>query len=832
MRHVLTRCFSAFAVPSVVFGIFCCPEALGTSAARSPDPDGPTGPCQFVLNEGQWEPDVRFRHQQGLRFAWFHEDGWTVATFDRAEAMHRALVGHRSKRDGPSTPPRGALHAVRMRFESPTGSVCLGEGRATRQKSFLLGRNPTKWRSAVTERERLRYPELYPGVDVVVWSLAEGLEYDLELEPGADPDQIALRCEGSTRLQLDAGGALRVHVGSLSFAQQPPVAWFVNDAGERSPVSCEFRLLDEQRFGFAVARSEPSQKLIIDPQIVWSVGFGGSSLDQGAAVHRDHAAGRTYVAGDTVSVDFPVTPGVVQNQSLGIDAFVAAFDIAGNQVFTTYVGGSGTDRAFGLHVAPGAYTLVGSTDSSDLPLSPGPNVPYDADYGGSGDAFVIKLTLDGQWISAGTYLGGSPTGCPVVFCGNNQISCGATGTDWATAVDVGSDGKVAIVGTTTSPDFEVNGWWTYQCSTSGVRMDGCSYSGGQDAFVCQLSSDLSTLQYSAYFGGGRVHSTTISGPPDDIAHDVSVSPNGFITFAGETTCYPCEESIGSAFGDFPVRRSRLGSNTVQAGEYDAFVAQLDPSEINPANQLQFSDFLGGGGFDHAYAVDASASEQLIFVAGASELPQMGPALPTINAPQGTNRSCACLGNAMMRCPPIGQEPLGGTVPYDGFLTRILLLPGQNANLLCSTLLGGWAQDIIWGLDVFVAGNPAIQVVTVVGETNSTAAAATGMGDPAPAAMCGSATTAFPTTANALQSVHGDWLDGFITRYLMVPDNCSLLYSSFLGGNNDDVATGVDVDPTTLEVFAGGWTASPNFSFTATYGATQFLSAFVARHNTF
>ena len=73
--------------------------------------------------------------------------------------------------------------------------------------------------------------------------------------------------------------------------------------------------------------------------------MGGSGQDYAAAVAAD-ALGSVYIAGQTYSPDFPVTPGALQTQPGGSsDAFVAKFAPDGTLLWSTYLGGSGDDVA-------------------------------------------------------------------------------------------------------------------------------------------------------------------------------------------------------------------------------------------------------------------------------------------------------------------------------------------------------------------------------------------------------------------------------------------------------------------------------------------------------
>ena len=129
--------------------------------------------------------------------------------------------------------------------------------------------------------------------------------------------------------------------------------------------------------------------IIIDPVLEYSSYLGGSEGDQGISVAVD-AAGNLYVTGDTISSNFPTTSGAFQTTGSSA-VYVTKVDAAGaGLVYSTYLGGSKASVGHGIAVddAGNAY-VTGRTESQDLPTANGFQAAYG---GGSGDAFVIKLS--------------------------------------------------------------------------------------------------------------------------------------------------------------------------------------------------------------------------------------------------------------------------------------------------------------------------------------------------------------------------------------------------------------------------------------------------------
>ena len=261
--------------------------------------------------------------------------------------------------------------------------------------------------------------------------------------------------------------------------------------------------------------------------LIYSTYLGGSQLNSAQAVGVD-AAGDAYVVGDTYSSDFPVKNSL-KAYGGGDDAFVTELNPTGSAiVFSSYLGGSGTDRASAVRLdAAGDIYIVGSTTSTNFPtvnaLQP--------TLGGNTDVFVTKLNPSGSSIAFSTYLGGSDI-------------------DQAISLAIDSSNNLYIAGFTASTNFPtVN---PAQATNGG---------GDGDAFLAKLSGNGSSLLYSTYFGGAD----------DDRAMGVAVDGLGNIYVVGTTasTNFPTLNALQPTFG----------------GSFDGFVIKLSQA---PATQLSVS----------------------------------------------------------------------------------------------------------------------------------------------------------------------------------------------------------------------------------------------------
>ena len=256
--------------------------------------------------------------------------------------------------------------------------------------------------------------------------------------------------------------------------------------------------------------------------LVYSTYLGGKGDDTGfgIAVNGSNA----YVAGRTGSTNFP-THNEIQGTFGGgtYDGFVTKLSSTGGTlVYSTYLGGGGTDSAYGIAVdAGGSAYVTGDTAGSGFPTQNA----YQSTYGGGAkDAFVSKFDTTGTSLVYSTYIGGIER-------------------DEAAYIAVNAVGNACIAGSCESSDFPVK------------RAYQSAYNGDFDAFVTMFSTDGSRLTLSTYLGGSN----------RDSGRGIGFDMDGNIYMAGYT------ESI-----DFPTQSAEQSSLN---GDIDAFVVKLSLSEF-------------------------------------------------------------------------------------------------------------------------------------------------------------------------------------------------------------------------------------------------------------
>src|SRR5688572_10547238 len=72
--------------------------------------------------------------------------------------------------------------------------------------NHLMGDDPEQWHTNIPTYAKVRYREVYPGVDLVYYGRGRQLEYDFMVAPAADPSAIRLAFEGSDSVTISQQG--------------------------------------------------------------------------------------------------------------------------------------------------------------------------------------------------------------------------------------------------------------------------------------------------------------------------------------------------------------------------------------------------------------------------------------------------------------------------------------------------------------------------------------------------------------------------------------------------------------------------------------------------
>jgi hypothetical protein len=517
-------------------------------------------PLYFEANQGQTRADVAFLA---------HGAGYGLY-LTRSEAL---LVLDKRARETDAAPALLSMRLVHAARRPEVRGLEQQPGRV----SYFIGDDPARWRTAIPTYAKVRYREVYPGIDLVYYGKQRELEYDFVVAPGADPRDIVLGYKGAERLEVDAEGELVMRVAGGSVRQRKPSIYQEID-GVRREIGGGYVLKDARRVGFRVDAYDETAPLVIDPVLGYSTYLGGDGYgsESGSAITVD-ADGNAYVIGTTQSTTFPTTPGAFQKTLPGggepgcnCSIFVTKLDPTGTAlVYSTYLGGSLSNVGAAIAVdAVGNAYVTGDTWSSNFPTTPGAFQPHPIGDLDGNKGFVTKLDPNGSALVYSTYLGGHAS-------------------SWGAGIAVDAAGDAYVVGSTQSPDFP---------TTAEARQP--SFGGSYDAFVVKLDPTGSALVYSTYLGGGAGD----YGAAIALAADGGAYVTGFTGFVSAN--------------DFPATPGAF--QTVFGGQVDAFAAKLDST----GSTLLYSTYLGGASYDYGYglAVDGDGNAYLTGVTSSSDFP--------------------------------------------------------------------------------------------------------------------------------------------------------------------------------------------------------------------
>ncbi|MEY4917241.1 MAG: hypothetical protein RL616_1154 [Verrucomicrobiota bacterium] len=242
----------------------------------------------------------------------------------------------------------------------------------------FIGSEPAQWQTGIATFAQVRLEQIYPGVNVVYYGSQEKLEYDFELAAGVNPEIIALRFDGAKKVSVNAAGELVVALTGGVVTQHPPVA-YQTIAGQRTPVTAGYKILDSHTAAFSIGSYDRSQPLVIDPVLDFTTYFGGNVGETAFALAVNPTDDSIFIAGQTISklvtngVPFAMD-GAFTNFGGGTllgDAFVAHFNSSGDTLlYCTYLGGSSEDAAYALAVdASGHAFVAGITQSANFPTN-------------------------------------------------------------------------------------------------------------------------------------------------------------------------------------------------------------------------------------------------------------------------------------------------------------------------------------------------------------------------------------------------------------------------------------------------------------------------------
>ncbi|PBQ32168.1 hypothetical protein CNR22_10410 [Sphingobacteriaceae bacterium] len=533
--------------------------------------------------------------------------------------------------------------------------------------NFLLAKDNVI--NHVKKYRKITIKNVYPGIDWVLYnSSASGFKYDFIVHPGADPKNIQLVYKSKRSLSIDTKGNLLIPTSLGTIEEKAPYS-YIKDSEKN--IESKFKLISSQKkggmyetsLGFDLGETNySSTTLIIDPQLVWSTFYGGTSNEGTLCIDTD-PSGNVFLCGYLGSTDFPLlSMGTYFQATPGTSSgFLVKFNNTGTLLWSTFFGPArvtylATDKSGNVYVC-------GSTQYTAFPTVNN-NTYFQSGLAGSDEAFISKFDNLGNYVW-GTYYGGS-------------------GGDEASSVATDQSGNVFLVGSTYSTDFPTQNASTYfESSLAGMHsgfivkfdntgsrlwatylkgMDwnpvaatdvngrvyitgftntliplnnpgGSSFyqgtlSGGTDAYLIRFSN-TGSLQYGTYYGGSNGSDYGTSLATDKYA-------NVFITGYTSSTNFPLQNAgtyfqaanTGSVNDVFIVKFDSTLTRkwaTYIGGSRDDTNSENDNITIDTcgnvflgittlSRNLPFVQACDGGMYDHTLDTSLSTSNLAVYLA--------------------------------------------------------------------------------------------------------------------------------------------------------------------------------------------------------------------------
>ncbi len=535
---------------------------------------------RFIENGGQWHEAVNYRADiPGGKF-YIEKDRFTFDLYD-VETADAVFASHGGNTDGIPVPEFLNCHAYQIRFDGANDMVLpSGKNPNPTAYSFFLGNDQAKWAGDLKSYNEVRYPQLYAGIDLKVYSKGT-LKYDFIVRPDADPSVIKMVYEG-VQPELNRKGQLLLKTSVGEVLESKPFAYQVID-GQIQVVKCTYHLSGNV-ISFDLESYDHSKELIIDPELIFST-YSGSFSDNFGYTATSDLNGHLYSGSSSFGTGYPFTTGAYQSawaggagagSLAGTDMAISKFNLEGTDLlYSTYLGGSGDELPHSLVAdGDGVLYILGTTGSDNYPTTLGAfqtlfqgGTPttlggVGIDYSNGSDIVVSRLSPAGTILQASTLVGGTENdGTNTNTNLKNNYADEVRG-----EIELDADGNVLVGSCTFSVNFPMaaNAWQPTKNS-------------GQEGVVFKMNPTLTQLLASTFFGGGN----------GDAVYSINSTADGKITIGGgthSTNLVTTANAYQPAYG---------------GGDADGFIATFNSN----LSALEASTYFGSGAYDQIYFVE-------------------------------------------------------------------------------------------------------------------------------------------------------------------------------------------------------------------------------------
>ena len=384
---------------------------------------------QFIQNKGQWDKAVNYRGDITSGAFFLENKGFSVLlnNNDDLNTLSETFHGHKTSTI-PSSPSTGTKsipepsnlmpkvvvhsHLYRVKFIGASEGInIIPDKMIPTYNNYFIGNDQTKWAPDCKIFGAVTYKNVYPNIDVRYYSASGRLKYDIIVNPGGDPERIAMQYDGADRLEVKNKELLiGTSVGEVK--ELYPYTYQVTD-GKRLTMDCKY-VVKNNVVSFKIANRDPHSTMVIDPTLLFA-SFTGSVADNWGYTATPGPDGSFFAGGICFGNGYKVSPGAFQTTFGGgvQEDASGAYDIAliklssngVNRLYATYLGGTGNEQPHSLICdAQGNLIVAGRSNSPNYPLFPANNL---VGAGGAYDIVVTKFNATGNALLGSIRVGGS-----------------------------------------------------------------------------------------------------------------------------------------------------------------------------------------------------------------------------------------------------------------------------------------------------------------------------------------------------------------------------------------------------------------------------------------
>ncbi len=529
----------------------------------------------FTENNGQWHKIVTFKAEV---------EGATV--FFEKNAFHYQFINTPNYHAG-NIPEddfeRG--HIFKAHFLNSNQEVEMSKsGTSDFYYNYYLGDDESKWKSEVRSYQKIKYHQLYTGIDLEVYSKGGFLKYDYIVAPGFSPEQILVQYEGVEKPILKNGNLFVSHKLGEMIEEKPYASQIID--GKQIKVACIYSLTAEGNLSFEFPDGYNQElELTIDPKLIFSTYSGSTANNFGQTATYDDL-GNGYMGGIADAIGYNTTLGAFQrNYSGDWDIAISKFNPEGDSLlFSTYLGGTKDETVHSMVVDNSQdLFILGATGSSNFPtttstydntLSLSAQITTDigVNFAFGTDIIISKFNSNGTQLLGSTYFGG-------IGVDGINLNPGLTGTYDGLNFNYGDShrGEIAVdsmgncyIGTTTT--------------TANLANSIGTYGGSQDGLVVKLNTNLNTLIWARYVGGsGR-----------DAIYSLKVIDSNKVLIGGGTTSYTDFPTTNGSYQEVSIQNT--SSTSRQA---DGFISLISAD----GSTIEKSTYISTPNYDQVYFVE-------------------------------------------------------------------------------------------------------------------------------------------------------------------------------------------------------------------------------------